>query len=232
MTTRAESLPRSNPFEGLHVNIAEVNARLEKYRPLIKENHKTQTIQNIRELSLGTPISRNFFTPDNTYVSAFADVLRGRALVDIGAGYASDMRKIAKKFGVPFLIEIEKFFGNVDTEWEDVLKDELHIIRFHGDMLETLARLPDAFGNVVMNGIDRLVVPSGGYRQALFEEVTRIVPPSGIFFGYDSDIAADSRYRDPMPTGFTRSPLDDKRNTNGKLTRTPYPGHKGRKMRG
>lgn len=206
-----------DPFIGLYVNIADVRTRIEKYQPLIEGLRATQTSRQFRELNLGAPISKNFFTLDNPYVYAFAPKLRGKTLVDIGAGSASNIRSIAKKFGVPFLVEIEKNLGNENTEWDDVVEDGLHIIRFRGDILEALARFPDASANVMMNGIDHLVVPEGGYRTALFEEVVRIVPPSGLFFGYDSQIGANSRYKDPMPAGFIRSSIDDERNVNGKL---------------
>jgi hypothetical protein len=202
---------------GLHVNVDAVNARLAKYRPLIDELAREQTPQRFNELLLGSAISKNFFTWDNTDLPRVERKLRGVPLIDIGAGYASNIRDLAKKADVPFLIEIEKFYPHEDTEWEDVLEGGLHIIRFRTDILEVLARLPDAWANVVMNGIDHALIPAGEYREAMLREITRVVRPSGVFLGYDSDIAFDDRYRDPMPDGFIRSDLDDERNVYGKF---------------
>ncbi|GEM_PF-2160259 len=212
MTKNGVEFHHSNqdPLAGMHVNIEEANARLAKYRPLIDELLKKQTPERFEALSLHAPISKNFWTYDNFVSPGLRRKLQDTVLVDIGAGYASNIRNLARDYSVPFLIEIEKFYSNQKTGWEDVSEEGLHIIRFRSDILEVLVRLPSASANVIMNGIDHLIIPRGQYRTAMLQEIVRVVPPAGIFFGYGSDMASTSPYGpfvDVMPTGFVETNL-------------------------
>lgn len=200
---------------GLHINIEEVNARLKRYRDIIESFGKLQAREREHigeaERIIGFPLPSD----DADYSEILEDVislqrrekffdnkLRGKILVDLGAGSASHVRKIAEKFGVSFLLEVENQFPNKSTGWKDVSRNNLRIIRFREDMLSALARMPDASSNITLNGIDFLILPEGAYRKAVYQEMQRVLAPDGIVFGFGSDFHLMQKWMPESVEGF------------------------------
>ncbi len=185
-------------FSGLHVDLRDVNTRLAKYKPLIDAfaaRHDERILQ-----PSSYPYSE--MTEDIFDSPYFRKQLKGNALVDVGAGTESYVRQFSAKVGARYLIEIEKYNRNSKTGWEDLSQKGLQIMRFHSDMLDALARLPDNFANVIMNGIDIHIISKrveGEYRAAVFEEIYRITRLGGIFFGENSIEEEDE---EEFPKGF------------------------------
>lgn len=194
---------------GLDPDVEEADVRLEMYQPFIDQ---LAARQKKRFMDIG-----RYWAPASMGVEDNLDIdeiereyyfskLRGKVLVDVGAGKESHIRSLALRFGVRLLIEIEKHYPNDETGWYNVFEDELSIVRARGDILEVLSLLPDGSVNVVMNHIERCITPIDAYRHAMLEEVGRVVLPLGIWFGNKSDL------RHFVPPGFTRKTFFENNN--------------------
>jgi hypothetical protein len=123
--------------------------------------------------------------------------LAGQDVVDLGAGAKPEaFREFLKPYGPSSYLAVDihagggkepieeiKDFGEiVSSEYDETFSLSSAVVK--GDMLEAASRLPDRSVNVMLSGIDKLIIPpQTDYGAALLTEIDRITRPGGLVFG-------------------------------------------------
>ncbi len=127
-------------------------------------------------------------------LSYFKKKLKGKILINLGAGSYHAMINFAKESGVKVYIEVDKFFpenediplnSSVDLSLGDK-NENMQIVTVKSDMLDFLSRIPNESVCIVINGIDGDLIKNNEYHKALIKEFKRVIPNGEIVFGRNS----------------------------------------------
>jgi len=131
---------------------------------------------------------------------ALREALKGKRLVDIGAGKSTSflsMAHLAAILGASEYVAVDKYvdYTNAEEIMEKVINSKFPDIvlrAINEDMLEFLLFQPDQSANICMNSVDESILASNIrfateiYMSDIAQELMRVVPKDGVAFGLNS----------------------------------------------
>ncbi len=121
--------------------------------------------------------------------------LKGRPLVELGAGCLHYGWMIASACYSSSYIGIEPYYADklaisiqsAEEKYRDIypIPESTVIPR---DMKLALENLPDSSACILACGIEDCILPGMAYRESVEEQISRILPPDGIFISFQSDL--------------------------------------------
>ncbi|MBU0527769.1 hypothetical protein KKE92_04770 [Candidatus Micrarchaeota archaeon] len=153
-----------------------------------------------------------FFSLENPS-PVLGEALKGRRLIDIGAGNSNSflsMAHLAATLGVSEYVAVDRYvdYTNAEEVMEKMINPKFPDILLRAineDMLQFLFFQPDQSANVCMNSVDRSILASNVrlatdiYMSDIAQELMRVVPSHGVAFGLNAPAL------DMLPDfGFTR----------------------------
>lgn len=122
----------------------------------------------------------------------FPKVLGNKKLVDLGAGEPGTMIHFALRCGVSEYVAVDRYW-----DYSRRTPPFTNVSYVNQDMLEFLSEQPDSSANVVMLGIDNIVLGNEHtmagmrYAEMLLKQIQRVVPQGGIAFGMNCAILCE-----------------------------------------
>jgi hypothetical protein len=193
-------VPVERQIEGFNVN------GLPSYKSV--RNGYEANVEVGRDLSSGTPVgtfSRISDELDDDLFVGWYDRLRGKVVVDLGAGKDVQGYEVARMVGAKGYVGVEPFFArDLLQRMEDylgsepwTLKERAHIPAsvVCDDMLRTLKRIPDDSVSLMAGAIDDCILGYSSeerdYVSEVNREITRVLHPSGVFINSSSEFFPD-----------------------------------------
>ncbi|MDD5586133.1 MAG: hypothetical protein PHY92_04135 [Alphaproteobacteria bacterium] len=178
------------------------------YREIILREKKAKGLHSQADCTAMWLHPRIFAIGDNTTTARFVrERLKGAPLIDVG-GATGRFGEFAVTAGASAYINVDLYpLGGLhdlgeDPEYdlippESAFKNNTQRLSVCADMLDFISRVPGQSVNIMINGIDELIVRTTEYHKALAQEMVRTVRPDGVILGYNS---ASLRYAEQLLT--------------------------------
>ena len=131
-----------------------------------------------------TPYGEHWLNQSTEGLPVMLERLKGKMVVDLGAGASTKFRERLAQEGVAGYIGVDYIGHAEDVAPLTIEKDGVDGAILGVDMLEAVDKLPDASCSFAINGIDSLIVrPDTPYAQELVRQIDRVTAVDGYILG-------------------------------------------------